>query len=113
MQATTRCCRSMRWRSATRQRPSLPESYTDLDRLCIDAIRTLSIDAVEAATSGHPGAPLALAPAAFVLFTRVMRHNPADPAWPDRDRFVLSNGDASMLLYASLHLSGYDLSLDE
>jgi transketolase len=90
-----------------------PESYTQRDRLCIDTIRTLAIDAVQAANSGHPGAPLSLAPAAYVLFRRVMRHNPADPAWPDRDRFVLSAGHASMLLYASLHLSGYDLSLDE
>jgi transketolase len=86
---------------------------SDIDRLCIDTIRTLSIDAVQAANSGHPGAPLSLAPAAYVLFARIMRHNPADPAWPDRDRFVLSAGHASMLLYASLHLSGYDLSLDE
>jgi len=92
-----------------------PESapYAELDRLCIDTIRTLAIDAVQAANSGHPGAPLSLAPAAYVLFARVMRHNPSDPAWPDRDRFVLSAGHASMLLYASLHLSGYDLSLDE
>jgi transketolase len=87
--------------------------YTQRDRSCIDTIRTLSIDAVQAANSGHPGAPLSLAPAAYVLFRRIMRHNPADPAWPDRDRFVLSAGHASMLLYASLHLSGYDLSLDE
>jgi transketolase len=87
--------------------------YSQQDRLCIDAIRTLAIDAVQAANSGHPGAPLSLAPAAYVLFARIMRHNPADPAWPDRDRFVLSAGHASMLLYASLHLSGYDLSLDE
>src|SRR5207248_6497786 len=90
-----------------------PEPYTERDRLCIDTIRTLAIDAVQAANSGHPGAPLSLAPAAYVLFTRLMRHNPADPAWPDRDRFVLSAGHASMLLYASLHLSGYDLPLDE
>src|SRR5712664_735747 len=86
---------------------------SEIDRLCIDTIRTLSIDAVEAAVSGHPGAPLSLAPAAYVLFQRIMKHNPADPKWPDRDRFVLSAGHASMLLYASLHLSGYDLPLDE
>jgi transketolase len=90
-----------------------PEPYTQLDRDCIDTIRTLAIDAVQAANSGHPGAPLSLAPTAYVLFHRIMRHNPLDPAWPDRDRFVLSAGHASMLLYASLHLSGYDLSLDE
>jgi transketolase len=86
---------------------------SEIDRLCIDTIRTLAIDAVQAANSGHPGAPLSLAPAAYVLFRRIMRHNPADPHWPDRDRFVLSAGHASMLLYASLHLSGYDLSLPE
>jgi transketolase len=89
------------------------KSYSQRDRLCIDTIRTVAIDAVQAANSGHPGAPLSLAPAAYVLFARVMRHNPADPAWPDRDRFVLSAGHASMLLYASLHLSGYDLPLVE
>jgi transketolase len=71
------------------------------------------MDAVEAAQSGHPGTPMALAPAAYVLWTRFLRHNPADPAWPDRDRFVLSCGHASMLQYALLYLSGYDLSLDD
>jgi len=87
-----------------------PES---VEQLSINTIRTLAVDAVQAAQSGHPGAPLALAPAAYVLYTRVMKHNPADPAWPDRDRFVLSAGHASMLLYATLHLSGYDVSLDD
>jgi transketolase len=86
---------------------------TDIDRLSIDTIRTLSMDGVQAANSGHPGLPMAMAPVAYLLFARVMEHNPADPAWPDRDRFVLSAGHASMLLYASLHLSGYDLSLDQ
>jgi transketolase len=85
----------------------------DIDQLSINTIRTLSLDAVQAAQSGHPGAPLGLAPAAYILYTRIMKHNPTDPKWPDRDRFVLSAGHASMLLYASLHLSGYDLSLDE
>jgi transketolase len=85
-----------------------------VDQLCINTVRTLAIDAVQAAQSGHPGAPLALAPAAYVLYTKVMKHNPADPTWVDRDRFVLSAGHASMLLYASLHLSGYaSVSLDE
>ena len=79
----------------------------------INAIRALSMDAVEAARSGHPGTPMALAPAAYVLWHRYLRHNPANPAWPDRDRFVLSCGHASMLLYSLLHLSGYDLSLDD
>jgi transketolase len=85
----------------------------DLDLLCINTIRTLSMDAVEKAQSGHPGTPMALAPLAHLLFTRTMAHNPRDPKWPDRDRFVLSCGHASMLLYASLFLTGYDLSLDE
>src|SRR3954465_13873996 len=85
----------------------------DLDRLSINTIRTLAIDAVQAANSGHPGLPLAMAPAAYLLFTRVMEHDPQDPEWPDRDRFVLSAGHGSMLLYAVLPLSGYDLPLDE
>jgi transketolase len=90
-----------------------PATTTDVEQLCIDTIRTLAIDAVQKANSGHPGAPLALAPVAYLLYTRFLRHNPSDPEWPDRDRFVLSAGHASMLLYASLHLSGYDLSMDE
>jgi transketolase len=84
-----------------------------LDELCVDTIRTLSMDAVQHANSGHPGTPMALAPLAYVLYTRVMRHNPSDPAWPDRDRFVLSAGHASMLLYSTLYLTGYDLSLED
>jgi transketolase len=71
------------------------------------------MDAVQKANSGHPGLPMGMAPAAYVLYAKVMRHNPADPQWPDRDRFLLSAGHGSMLLYASLHLSGYDLSMDE
>jgi transketolase len=78
----------------------------DIATLCINTIRTLSIDAVQAANSGHPGAPMALAPLAYVLWNRVMRFDPADPIWPNRDRFVLSNGHASMLLWAILHLTG-------
>jgi transketolase len=89
------------------------ETAKSLDELCIDTIRTLSMDAVQKANSGHPGTPMALAPVAYVLYTRVMRHNPRDPSWPDRDRFVLSCGHASMLLYATLYLAGYDISLDE
>ena len=84
-----------------------------LDELCIDTIRTLSMDAVQKANSGHPGTPMALAPVAYTLFTRAMRHNPRDPNWPDRDRFVLSVGHASMLLYSTLFLTGYDLTLDD
>jgi transketolase len=84
-----------------------------LDKLCIDTIRTLSIDTVQKANSGHPGAPMALAPVAYQLYTRTMRHNPANPAWFDRDRFVLSAGHASALLYSILHLTGYGISLDD
>jgi transketolase len=85
----------------------------DAERLAIDAIRVLSMDAVQQAESGHPGTPMALAPAGYVLFHRHLRHDPAHPAWPDRDRFVLSVGHASMLLYSLLHLSGYEISLDD
>jgi transketolase len=90
-----------------------PNVSSLLDELCINTVRALAMDAVQKAESGHPGAPMALAPLAYLLYTRHLKHNPADPAWPDRDRLVLSNGHASMLLYASLHLSGYALSLDE
>ena len=85
----------------------------DLDLLCINTVRTLAMDAVQKAESGHPGTPMALAPLGYVLFTRTMRHDPSDPSWPNRDRFVLSCGHASMLLYACLYLSGYDLTLDD
>src|SRR4051794_17538041 len=84
-----------------------------LDKLAIDTIRVLSMDAVQKANSGHPGTPMALAPIAYVLYTRVMKHNPGDPKWPDRDRFVLSAGHASMLLYSMLYLTGYGLTLDD
>ena len=86
---------------------------SEVERLAIDAIRVLSMDAVQKAESGHPGTPMALAPAGYVLFHRVLRHDPADPEWLDRDRFVLSVGHASMLLYSLLHLSGYDVSEDD
>jgi len=84
-----------------------------LERLAIDTIRTLSIDAVQKANSGHPGAPMGAAPMAYVVWTRFLRHAPSHPDWPDRDRFVLSAGHASMLLYSLLHLTGYDLPLEE
>ncbi len=84
-----------------------------IDDLCINTIRTLSIDAVQKANSGHPGMPLGAAPMAYVLWTRHLRHNPANPKWPDRDRFVLSAGHASMLLYSMLFLTGYDLTMDD
>ncbi len=85
----------------------------DLDLLCINTIRTLSMDAVQKANSGHPGTPMALAPLAYVVWTQFLRHNPRNPKWFNRDRFVLSCGHASMLLYAMLHLTGYELSLEE
>ena len=84
-----------------------------IEDLCINTIRTLSMDAVQQANSGHPGTPMALAPLAYVLWRNVLRYNPENPNWFDRDRFVLSNGHASMLQYAMLYLTGYDLSLDE
>jgi transketolase len=84
-----------------------------LDALCVNTLRTLAIDAVQKANSGHPGLPLGAAPMAYVLWQRHLKHNPADPRWPDRDRFVLSAGHGSMLLYALLHSYGYGLSLHE
>src|ERR671933_832379 len=84
-----------------------------LDELCINTIRTLAMDAVQNANSGHPGAPMSLAPVAYLLYTRVMKHNPSDPDWFDRDRFVLPAGHASMLLYSSLYLAGYGMTLDD
>ncbi|MFN8597117.1 MAG: transketolase [Anaerolineae bacterium] len=86
---------------------------TNLDQLCINTIRFLSVDAIQKANSGHPGLPMGAAPMAYTLWTRFLRHNPIDPSWPDRDRFVLSGGHGSMLLYSLLHLTGYDLSLED
>jgi len=93
--------------------PSSPASGQSLEDLCINAIRVLAMDAVQKADSGHPGTPMALAPLAYVLWTQHLRYNPADPNWLDRDRFVLSAGHASMLLYSVLYLTGYDLTLDD
>jgi len=93
--------------------PSPTTAAADLDTLCINTVRTLSMDGVQQADSGHPGTPMALAPLAYVLFTRHLRYNPADPGWPNRDRFILSCGHASMLLYSVLYLTGYDLTLDD
>jgi transketolase len=84
-----------------------------LDELCVQTIRFLSVDAVQKANSGHPGMPMGMAPAAFVLWDRFLKHNPANPGWHNRDRFVLSAGHGSMLLYSLLHLTGYDISLDD
>src|ERR1700675_4951550 len=85
--------------------PSPLRPDVDLDLLCINTIRTLSIDAVQQAKSGHPGTPMALAPLVYTIWNRVMRFDPKDPIWPNRDRFVLSNGHASMLLWSVLHLT--------
>src|SRR5262249_33685710 len=89
------------------------DSNPELDQLCINTIRTLTIDAVQKAKSGHPGLPLGAAPMAYVLWTKFMRYNPRHPKWENRDRFLLSAGDGCMLLYSLLYLTGYDLPLDE
>jgi transketolase len=90
-----------------------PVEETDLDTLCINSIRFLSIDAIQKANSGHPGLPMGAAPMAYILWTKFLKHNPSHPDWFDRDRFVLSAGHGSMLLYSLLYLTGYDLSLED
>jgi transketolase len=90
-----------------------PRSASQIDQLCINTIRTLAMDAVQKANSGHPGTPMGLAPLAYVLWTKYLKFNPRNPSWPDRDRFILSAGHASMLLYSLLYLTGYDLTLDD
>src|SRR5512139_3468609 len=92
----------------------MSDDRQQLENLCVNTIRTLSIDGVEKAKSGHPGTPMALADIAFVIWTEYLRHDPKTPKWQDRDRFVLSAGHASMLLYSLLHLSGYeDMTLEQ
>ncbi len=91
----------------------MAELTRSLESLAIDTIRFLAVDAVQKANSGHPGLPLGAAPTAYTLWTRYLRHNPLNPKWVNRDRFVLSAGHGSMLLYALLYLTGYDLSLDQ
>src|SRR5215211_5185647 len=86
-------------------------SNPELDQLCINTIRALTLDAVQKANSGHPGLPLGAAPMAYVLWTRFLRHNPRNPKWENRDRFLLSAGHGSMLIYSLLHLTGYGLPL--
>jgi len=93
--------------------PLAAGTSTTIEQLAIDTIKTLAMDAVQEANSGHPGTPMALAPVGYALWTRHLRHNPRDPGWPDRDRFVLSAGHASMLIYSLLYLTGYDLTLDD
>ena len=92
---------------------TVPPAAQDLDTLCVNTIRTLAADAVQEANSGHPGMPMGAAPMAYALWMRFLRFNPQDPTWPNRDRFVLSAGHGSMLLYALLHLTGFDLSLED
>ncbi|HRY30631.1 MAG TPA: transketolase, partial [Elusimicrobiota bacterium] len=89
------------------------KTTTNIDTLCVNTIRFLAAEAVEKANSGHPGAPMEAATLGYVLWTRFLKHNPRHPHWPNRDRFVLSAGHASMLLYGLLHLTGYDLTLDD
>src|SRR5580692_415106 len=90
-----------------------PSKNNSLDELCVNTIRMLSIDAVQKADSGHPGLPLGAAPMAYTLWTHFLKHNPTNPDWYDRDRFVLSAGHGSMLLYSLLHLTGYALPMTE
>jgi transketolase len=90
-----------------------PADPAALDQLCVDTLRFLAVDAVQKAGSGHPGLPLGAEPMAYALWMHFLKHNPANPQWPDRDRFVLSAGRGSMLLYALLHLSGHALPLDQ
>ena len=85
----------------------------ELEQLCVNVVRGLAMDAPQRAGNGHPGTAMALAPLAHVLFSRVLRHDPSRPDWPDRDRFILSNGHASILLYSMLFLNGYGLELEE
>src|SRR5437660_5379152 len=109
------CARAARWRLAYPGSGNMMErnavitapaaTTSEMDQLCINTMRTLSMDAVQAANSGHPGAPMALAPVAYCLWQRFLRYDPADPIWPNRDRFVLSAGHASLLLYSLLHLT--------
>src|SRR5580692_10752500 len=92
--------------SVTDTTASVHNAATPIEMLCINTIRTLSMDAVQAANSGHPGTPMAMAPLVYTLWQEFLRYDPNDPLWPNRDRFVLSAGHASMLLYSILHLSG-------
>ena len=95
--------------AVTKKNPGLSE----LDELCVQTIRFLSMEGVQAAKSGHPGMPIGMAPATYVLWTKHLKHSPANPLWLNRDRFILSAGHGSMLLYSLLYLAGYDMSLDE
>src|SRR6476660_3711282 len=110
---TCGCVCLVRPMACTSRVPPPMHSHSALDESCINTLRFLSVDAVQKANSGHPGLPLGAAPMAYVLWTRFLEHNPANPRWFDRDRFVLSAGHGSMLLYSLLHVTGYDVSLDD
>src|SRR4029079_9423857 len=107
------CSRGVETRQRTRRRRRRNMPIDQVDELCINTIRMLSIDAVQQAQSGHPGMPMGAATMAYILWTRHLRHNPRSPSWPDRDRFVLSAGHGSMLLYSLLFLTGYDLTMGD
>ncbi len=104
---------SERWLLQAKEGEYVDLKTKNVEQLSVNTIRALAMDAVEKAASGHPGTPMSLAPVAYTLYTKVMRHNPEDPHWPDRDRFILSAGHASMLQYAMLHLTGYDLTIED
>src|SRR6195952_1298908 len=99
--------------TAAQQAGEIVTKSVQIDDLSINTIRFLSIDMVQKANSGHPGLPLGAAPMAYAVWTRYLKHNPANPQWFDRDRFILSAGHGSALLYSLLHVTGYDLSLDD
>src|SRR4051812_7496910 len=99
--------------SPSQPHPTLPEGFGELDRRAIDTVRVLAMDAVQKVGNGHPGTAMSLAPAAYLLFQKVMRHNPADPHWPGRDRFVLSCGHSSLTLYLQLYLGGWGLEIED
>jgi transketolase len=100
-------------RLPSRERGSVELKSKSIEAVSVNTIRALAMDAVEKAASGHPGTPMSMAPVAYTIFTKFMRHNPENPTWPDRDRFILSAGHASMLLYSMLHLTGYDLTMED
>src|SRR3974390_1613194 len=96
-----------------KRKATITSAQSSLDLVCVNTIRFLAVDAVQKANSGHPGMPMGAAPMAYLLWTRHLKHNPGDPSWPNRDRFVLSAGHGSMLLYSLLHLTGYDMPMEE
>src|SRR5688500_19294009 len=99
--------------SPAQPNPTLPDGFGDLDRRAIDTARVLAMDAVQKVGNGHPGTAMSLAPVAYLLFQKVMRHDPADPEWVARDRFVLSCGHSSITLYTQLYLGGFGLEIED